>query len=278
MSTNYSRTSTQIITRALRILGAIPQGGTPSTAAINEALEAHNIILKRLSNKGTVLTQAINVQVNPSTTTSEVIGTDGANYQCIKGHTSASTNQPVGTGATADWSLYWIKGGTSGGTWANATAYTSKRTFSLSADWDTVDKAIWQKDGTEYVLNLKTFADYLEVEDKMATASVPTDLAIEYTSSGMVGYLYPVPEAFTSAALKLSVAKLFLDEDSSATPELAATWLDYLTYQLAANLADEYSLPLQERAYLSSKAGELLTECLSSNTTYDAPRYVRGAF
>lgn len=55
-------------------------------------------------------------------TTSEVIGSDGENYRCIMGHTSATINKPV-TGSS--YRLFWEEGGTSGTTWVTATAYTN---------------------------------------------------------------------------------------------------------------------------------------------------------
>lgn len=279
MSTNYSRTGTQIITRSLRIIGRLAQGETPAAQAVTDALEALNTILKNISMKGTVLTQTTNSQINLSTTTSEVIGTDGANYRCIKGHTSAATDQPVLTTSTATWSIYWQKGGSSGVTWNTSTAYTSKRMTSVNTDWDTINKAIWRKDGYDYDLKLVPYETYLGVVDKMETATIPSTMAIEYTATGMNVYIWPVPESMTACSLTVEAVKLFNDMASdSATPELPANWIDYLTYKLASNLADEYTLPLQERAYLSSKAEDLMKECLSSNTTFESPRYVRGAF
>jgi hypothetical protein len=60
-------------------------------------------------------------------TTSEVTGTDGENYRCIMGHTSAAINRPI-TGNS--WRLYWDIGldasaGGAGSTWVTATAYTN---------------------------------------------------------------------------------------------------------------------------------------------------------
>ena len=55
-------------------------------------------------------------------TCSEVVGTDGENYVCVNGHTSAASNQPI-TGT--DWRLYWDPQGSAGSTWVTATAYTN---------------------------------------------------------------------------------------------------------------------------------------------------------
>jgi len=55
-------------------------------------------------------------------TTSEVIGSDTLNYQCILKHTSSSDNKPI-TGA--GWQLYWQQSGTGGSAWVTATDYTN---------------------------------------------------------------------------------------------------------------------------------------------------------
>ena len=66
------------------------------------------------------------VRVHPVPTSagtcSEVVGTDGENYLCVMGHTSAAINRPI-TGT--DWPLYWDQQGTAGVTWVTGTAYTN---------------------------------------------------------------------------------------------------------------------------------------------------------
>lgn len=55
-------------------------------------------------------------------TTSEVLGSDGVNYRCTMGHTSAAITKPI-TGTS--YRVYWEAGGTAGSAWVTATAYTN---------------------------------------------------------------------------------------------------------------------------------------------------------
>ena len=55
-------------------------------------------------------------------TTSQVIGSDGQNYRCIMGHTSATISKPI-TGTS--YRIYWEQGGSAGSAWVTATAYTN---------------------------------------------------------------------------------------------------------------------------------------------------------
>lgn len=54
--------------------------------------------------------------------TTEVIGSDVLNYQCIMGHTSTADNKPI-TGS--NWRLYWKQAGSAGGVWALGSTYTN---------------------------------------------------------------------------------------------------------------------------------------------------------
>ncbi len=51
-STDWVRTRDQILTRALRIVGAVSMGDTPSSSAVTEASEALNAIVKQLQVRG----------------------------------------------------------------------------------------------------------------------------------------------------------------------------------------------------------------------------------
>ena len=61
-------------------------------------------------------------------TQSVVLGTDGANYKCIRSHTADTTNCPI-TGA--NYLLFWEAGGTSPSTWAAETNYTAPQLIRL---------------------------------------------------------------------------------------------------------------------------------------------------
>lgn len=62
-TTDYSTTALAIIKGALRLVGAISQGDTPTAAQESEAMEALNMMTKGLATKGLVLWVTNNVQV-----------------------------------------------------------------------------------------------------------------------------------------------------------------------------------------------------------------------
>ena len=67
---------------------------------------------------------------------------------------------------------------------------------------------------------------------------------------------WPVPDQTYTWQYKV-VRKLADFDSAIGTPEMPQRWFDTLVYSLAANLADEYQLPLAERSFLSAKAKSL---------------------
>lgn len=90
--------------------------GTPVVFADcgNDLLCANGTGMFYVNITGGIIT-AENVPVS-----SEVIGTDAANYRCKVAHIAALTNRPI-TGA--DWAVYWELAGFSGAPWVVDTAY-----------------------------------------------------------------------------------------------------------------------------------------------------------
>lgn len=65
---------------------------------------------------------------------------------------------------------------------------------------------------------------------------------------------WPIPDINTYTWQYRVVRKLRDFDTALGTPEMPQRWYDPLVYTLAANLADERQLPLDERAYLTAKA------------------------
>ena len=123
----WEQTRNDIIKRALRIIGVLEQGDSPDSHQLNEAIDTLNGLLKSLSLENIWLWK-IDWFIESLSASSEVTGTDGKIYTCIRGHTSSSENQPV-TGS--QYKLFWKESGTTGGVWADATAYNCIETFYL---------------------------------------------------------------------------------------------------------------------------------------------------
>ena len=76
---------------------------------------------------GTGVTQATIIDTSKSWAVGAIVlGTDGADYICIKAHTAEAQNRPVNGTATI-WKYYWLYYGTrgTGATWVTGTAYTA---------------------------------------------------------------------------------------------------------------------------------------------------------
>ena len=123
-------------------------------------------------------------------TTSEVLASDGLNYKCILGHTSAALTNPV---IGQDWERFWQRGGIAGTAWVTATAYTNGE---------------------------------------------------------LLRYVYKRP-----------LYSFILPTDN---PDMPPGWSRYLVFRLAADLAPEYGIQLDERGWLRQSWMEARAEIFPS--------------
>lgn len=103
----------------------------------------------------------------------------------------------------------------------------------------------------------------LVLDDTFNSVSTPTSTGkpemarLEMRTAGVNTLrLWPVPDVAYTAYYS-AVRKLADFDTALGTPEMPQRWYDPLVYSLAANLADEYQLPLQDRSYLQGKAKSL---------------------
>jgi len=141
-SYDFTLTRNQIITGALRKVGAVSQGNVPSAPQISETAEALNALVKSLQTRNVHLWTLEWVTKAFTTAASQVTGTDSNIYTCIKSHTSSNNATTGDTPITLpNWSTYWTLKGSTGGVWANATAYGSTGDFTVAADTLAIEKA-----------------------------------------------------------------------------------------------------------------------------------------
>ena len=81
----------------------------------------------------------------------------------------------------------------------------------------------------------------------------PEMVNVELRASTPTFNFWPVPDLAYTWQYKV-VRKLADFDNAVGTPEMPQRWYDPLVYTLAANLADEYQLPLTERSFLAAKA------------------------
>lgn len=272
-STNFTATRNQIITRALRLLGVVPQGELPTAEMISEASEALNSMVKYWQNEHVFL-WASDWSVKTLTASGEVIGTDGKNYTCLSGHTSAAANRPI-TGA--EWTTYWYLGGSSGSTWNSGTAYTAIGEVQMDSDIIDVTKAFVRDDHSDWPLALVRLEDFMDIYDKTRTG-IPTHAMVRRSEPSPLLYLYPQPDMATYVLHFIGVRALEDFDVVGNTPDLPVRWIDPLVFGLAAALGPEYGLKIERQQYLDAKAAELRRVAKRNDTPTHSGVFAQPAF
>ncbi|MDB4312210.1 hypothetical protein N9937_02145 [bacterium] len=245
-TTDFNSTRDEIIRRALRIVGATPQGSTPSATEVTNAAEALNVFVKTLQNQGINL-WALDQITQTLTASSTVSG-----YRCYKPHTSSASDEP---GVGANWSTYWKSDSTATGTWAGSTAYTAINSFNLPSGYIGISKAWVRENEIDQPIDVISRMDYVLISDKTSTGT-PDLLSVERSfNNGEVFTvnLYPVPEDTDMIIHMLAVRTLEDFDADTDNPDFPVRWLNVLTFGLAVELSHEYSLQLPERQYLRSE-------------------------
>ncbi len=248
----WLQTRNQIISRALRIIGVVAQGETPSAEQFSEGTTALNALLLSLSVEDIKLWKR-EWLTKPLSVSSEVLGSDGLNYKCIRSHTASTLTQPV-TGA--EWTMYWVQDGTAGIPWVDLTAYTSIGDFLIDADALKVMKFMTRLDGTEHDIQMVNYDIYLQQSQKWQTSTYPSYVWLD-RGINQRAYLWPQP--IDTSTIVHYYADVVMPElaNASDNPDTHGKLYDLLSYTLASNLADEYGISLSERQYISGKAERL---------------------
>lgn len=130
------------------------------------------------------------------------------------------------------------------------------QTYSLPVDPQvlSVDKAFLRRNSRDTEIEIIGWDDFQDIPDK-SSVGTPHTIAIDYTTTTGTIYTYPTQAVAGSDALFLFCTVKLTDFDTStATPDSRSSWLDALSYGLADNLSDEYSLSISERQHIAGKA------------------------
>jgi len=248
-SADWTRTRNQIATAALRKVGACAQGDSPTNDQLTEAIEALNLVVKELQNDGVRL-WTVEWKVATFTASTEVTGTDSNIYTCIRSHTSADANKPV-TGA--QWTVYWILRGSTGGTWSADQSYTSVNEVLVDTDTVSIEQAfIRDETGYDHQVEIIGRHQYFDIINKGDTGR-PQALFFDHLLSNAI-YLWPHVDD-TDDVLHYHRVRLLEDFDAAAnTPDAPVRWIGVMVWKTAVELAPEYGLPVQERDWLERKA------------------------
>jgi hypothetical protein len=249
-SFNWELERDELITAALRKLGVVAQGKTASADQITEGAEALNTMIKEWQNDGVRLWTLEWIARPLDTASSEVTGTDSLIYTCILGHTSSSENKPV-TGS--NWSTFWRQTGSTGGAWANATAYTSIGDTYPGTDTLGIEKAFIREDGNDHPVRLVGWHTFLDIMNKYENTGRPTHLLFDRMLPPRMA-LYPTPDVTTYVLHYLRVRMLEDFDASTDTPDAPPRWTKAIVYGLASDLAHDYGIRREERIDIDAKA------------------------
>ena len=269
----FNVTRSDIINRAFRLIGVKVKGSEISGEDSTIADMSLNSLVKTLSNQHKSLWTREWFTATLSAP-SEVVGTDGNNYYCIKGHTSSSATKPV-TGA--EYTTYWKKGKSSGGVWADATAYTSTNEVTLDAKYNGIEKAFVREIDSDTPIDIISFQSYLDLHQKF-TEGLPTKITVDERYPTIKCYLYPYPDDYTNVIHLYGNRKIEDFLANADNPDFPIRWGNTLVYGLAYDLSDEYGLPLQERAWLGRKYEEYKKFAIKDDAQTVNPEFIVGLF
>lgn len=293
-TSTLARNRDQLIASALRKINAFESGETPDSAAINEASDALNAMIKHWQGSGIQIwtTQeailfpvANQVRYTLGTgTTDRVLGpyTQTAIASAASlGASSITVDSTVGiaNGYTIgimldDNTIQWT---TVNGTPSSTVPLTNVLTAAAS-----VDNPVFVSATSTLVRPLKIISarahnleslidtpvdemdrvEYQEMPNKVSTGSVTSfhyDRQGGANSTGLL-HLWPAP-ADTSDAIKFTVARpieLFTAAGDDA--DLPEEWFRAIIWNLADELADEYDVPEPKRTRVERRAAQYLNE------------------
>lgn len=275
-SANFNRTRNEIITGALRKIGVIEQGATPSADQITEGAEVLNAIVKDLQNDG-VLLWTLEWVTKVLSASDEVTGTDSLVYTCIRGHTSASdsSDKPITGG---NYRSYWKQRGDTGGSWAISTAYAAIGDFEVDADTIGLEEAFMRDEsGYDHPLKIIQRGDYMRISDKAQTSTYPSHICFDDKLTPKI-FLWP-QATDTDYVLHYLRIRMLEDFDAATNnPDMMSKWIRSLVYRLAEDLADEYGIILNERNYLSAKSQTLISRARKGDRQAPAEQFIKPAF
>jgi hypothetical protein len=248
--TTWTATRDQIITRALRIAGAISMGDTPGSDAINNCAEALNAIVKQLQTRGVRL-WTCEWLAKYTSNADQIIGTDGKNYTCVKYMASASAgNEPI---VGSLWTQYWTLLGASGASWVANLSYNPINAWQTPSNVLEIEKMfIRDTDNDDRQVDRVGWKEYLDIENKY-TSNLPTKYVLDKGLTATTVHFNTIPNDSSYTIHYLAITKLEDFSSSADTPDFPTKYIEMLTWALASRLASEKRLPIEERQYIDEQ-------------------------
>ncbi len=270
----FDPSRTQIIEAAMKRIGVLAPGQNASSDQLVEGTFWLNLMVKAMQNDGIRLWTE-EWETYTLTASSEVLGSDGLNYECIRPHTSDATNKPV-TGA--DWPSYWTQRGSSGGTWVTATSYTSQNSFLLPARTVGITKAFYRStQNNDLPIELIKLSEYMDKHDKTLKGD-PINIALDEDISQPRVYMYPIPDDLTDVINILRIRPLYDYDAPGDTSDFPQRWVEAIIYGLAERLGHVYGLDINELQLLENRHRDAVRKAKRDDSETVTTNFIQSAF
>lgn len=293
-ATTFKRNRDQLIGSALRKISAFESGETPDSAAVTEASDALNVMVKHWQASGIhiwttgeaiLFPQLTQVRYTIGTTSTDRIAGDyvqtalttaaalGASTIVVSSITGIATAYNIGV-ELDDGTIQWttVNGAPSGSTvtlTATLTDSAAVGNFVLVYQSSLV-RPVKILDARRYnlisaidvPLREMDRAEYMDMPNKTSTGAVNSffyDRRGGTNTTGLI-YLWPSPET-VEEVIKLTVARPIEDFTVAGDDaDLPQEWIRAIEWGLADELADEYDVPEPKRTRIERRAAQYLQE------------------
>ena len=154
------------------------------------------------------------------------------------------------------------------------------QTYSLPTDPQvlSVDKAFIRENNNDTPIDIIGWRDFQDIYNK-ANKGTPVRLAVDYSTTTGTIYTYPtIGTAGSKVLFMLCTVKLKDFDTSTGNPDFRSAWIDALSYGLASQLCDEYSLPISERQYITGKAEGFYRAVKKTDVKRPSSMSLKGAY
>jgi hypothetical protein len=266
--TDWTLTREQIIQQVLEINNAIAVGDTPTTVQTTSVSTVLNQFIKWLQKVHDIKLWKLDWATKKFSDPDEVTGTDSNVYTCIRSHTSSTDDKPI-TGD--DWTTYWTKEGSTGGTWATSTAYTSAGDFTDSDDLVGIERAFIRKNdsGTQTDLPMEVigYNMWMDIPNKNSFG-IPIQIWYDNKISPTI-YINPQLEDTDDYVIHYLKIKRIEDFDTETdTPDFPVEWIEPIVWNVAYNISFHNDVPVNKQRMIKEKAESTLKAILARTREY----------
>lgn len=291
-TTTFSRNRDQLIASALRKINAFESGETPDSAAVSEASDALNVMIKHWQSSGIeiwrtqeaiLFPQISQVRYALGTSSTDHVTEDWTETElssaAILGATSVVLSSVTGVSSTYhigvtqdDGTILWttVNGAPVGSTVTLASALTDSAASgnrvivyqtNLVRPLRIIDARRYNMDSAiDVPLGEMDRLEYQDMPNKTTTGAVNSFYYDRRENTLGYVYLWPAP-ATVNEAIKMTVAMPIEDFTAAGDDaDLPQEWIRAVEWGLADELADEYDVPEPKRSRIERRAAQYLQD------------------